>query len=143
MEDADPPDRGGLPDAGGLNIDYGGTMTVEPTEDQLEMLRADLEAIADNIRPHLTRGFTVTTRLDRTPDGLQGQVLVEFPTGDTIEPGIPITADRFDGADRPDWDGPIPPEEIETLSREITVATVTRWARALEQAGGGESRPAS
>ncbi|MFB6344888.1 MAG: GTPase, partial [bacterium] len=64
-----------------------GDVTIE--QDHRENIDELIEAIADNIRPHLTRGFTVTTRIDRTPEGIHGRVLVEFPTGDTIEPGIP------------------------------------------------------
>ena len=143
MKDTYPVDAGGLPDAGGLNIDYGEVLTFEPTDDQLRMVRADVEAVADGVRRHLTHGFTVTPRVDRTGDGPQGFVIVEFPTGEAIGPGIPITAAMFDGAGESDWDGPISPEEIETLSREITMLTVTQWAEMLERDGGAEAMRAS
>ena len=143
MRANEPSRTGGLPDAGGLNIDYQDTISFEPTADQLELLQADVETIANGVRAHLTNAFTVTTRLNRTPDGPHGCVIVEFPSGDRIGPSIPITADMFDGADDSDWDGPIPPEEIETLSHEITMATVTRWAEMLGNVGGGRALPAS
>lgn len=143
MKANEPSNTGGLPDAGGLNIDYQDTIPFEPTEDQLELVQADVKTIANSVRTHLTDAFTVTTRLNRTPEGPLGCVIVEFPSGDRIGPSIPITADMFDGADDSDWDGPIPPEEIETLSREITTATVTQWAEMLENVDGGRPLPAS
>lgn len=124
----DGPLGGGLPDAGGLNIDYGEPTAFEPTDDQLEMVQRDLETIADGVRAHLTGGFTVTTRVTRTRDGPQGVVVVAFPTGDAIGPGVELTADMFEAADEPGWSGPIPPDEIEALSRRITTMTVTQWA---------------
>lgn len=143
MVDTDPSDVRGLPDPGGLNIDYQETIAIEPTEDQLESLQADIKAIAEDVRSRLTHEFDVTARLDRTDDGLNGHVLVELPTGDVVGPGIPITADRFDGADQSDWNGPIPPDEIETLSRQITMTAVSQWAEIVERLGGGEALPAS
>lgn len=143
MKDTEPPTVEGLPDAGGLNIAYHDVLTFEPTEEQLRTVQAAFKRVADGVRTHLTHGFTVTPRVDRTDEGLQGRVIVEFPTGDVIGPGIPITSDRFDETPEPDGDGPIPPEEIETLSREITMVTVTRWAEMLEQIGGEQTLPAS
>lgn len=143
MKDQDAVRAGGLPDAGGLNINYQESLAFEPTDDQLEMIMTDVKSIAEGVRSHLTDQFTVSTRIDRTGDGLQGYVIVEFPTGDAIGPGIPITAERFDGADDPDWNGPISPEEIEKMTRQITTNTVAQWARMLEHVGGGDAIPAS
>lgn len=143
MKDTDSPTVEGLPDAGGLNIDYQDVLTFEPTDEQLRMIRADFKRVAESVRRHLTHEFTVTPRVDRTPEGLQGRVIVEFPTGDVIGPGVPITADMFEGATESNWTGPIPPEEIETLSREITMVTVTHWAEWLDRVEGDQSLPAS
>lgn len=143
MKDTDPPTVEGLPDAGGLNIDYQDVLAFEPTDEQLRMIRADCKRVADSVRRHLTHEFTVTPRIDRTSEGLQGLIVVEFPTGDAIGPAIPITADMFEGATESNWEGPIPPEEIETLSREITTATVTRWAEVLDRIEGEQALPAS
>lgn len=143
MKDTDSPAVQGLPDAGGLNIDYRDGLTFEPTDDQLRMIRADLKRVAEGVRVHLTQGFTVTPRLDRTPEGLQGLVIVGFPTGDAIGQGIPITTAMFEGATASEWNGPIPPEEIETLSREITTVTVAQWAEMLERSRGDRALPAS
>lgn len=143
MKDEESVAVSGLPDAGGLNIDYQEALAFEPTEDQLEMLQSNIKSIAEGVRSHLTHHFTVSTRIDRTPDGLQGHVIIEFPTGDAIGPGIPIMADRFEGSDDPDWNGPIPPEEIEEMTKEITQTAVLQWAQMLEHTGGGAALPAS
>lgn len=143
MKDPDAGSVGGLPDAGGLNINYQETLSFEPTDDQLEMIMMDVESIADGVRAHLTDQFTVSTRIDRTGNGLQGYVIVEFPTGEAIGPGIPITAERFEDSDEPDWKGPISPEEIEEMTRQITTSTVAQWAQILERVGGGDAIPAS
>lgn len=136
MREDEPPDGGGLPDAGGLNIDYAEPVPFEPTEDQLDLIQADLEAVADRVRPHLISGFTVTTRLARTREGPQGVVVVSFPTGEAIGPGIRLTADMFESIDDPEWTGPISPEEIETMSRQITTLAVTQWAKMSGDEGG-------
>lgn len=143
MKDTDATAVQGLPDAGGLNIDYQDVRTFEPTDEQLRMVQADFEQVADSVRSHLTHGFTITPRITRTPEGLRGLIVVEFPTGDAIGPGIPITTDMFEGATEPGWNGPIPPEEIETLSHEITMVTVTNWAEMLDQIEGEQALPAS
>ena len=143
MKDTDSTAVQGLPDAGGLNIDYDDVLTVEPTDEQLRMIQADLKQVADNVRRHLTHGFTITPRIDRSPEGVQGLVVVEFPTGDAIGPGIPITTDMFEGATESGWDGPIPPEEIETLSREITMVALTHWAEMLDRIEADQALPAS
>jgi hypothetical protein len=133
---------GGLPDPGGLNIEYGDAATFEPSDEQLELLRADLESIAARVRPHLTRGFTVSTRLTDTQIGPQGHVVVSFPTGDAIGPGIQLTADMFEAAGESDWDGPIPPEKIEAMSRKITTIAVAQWAEMTGLASGDRVLPA-
>ena len=143
MKDTDATAVEGLPDAGGLNIDYQDTLTVEPTDEQLRMIQADFKEVADNVRRQLTHGFTITPQITRTSDGLQALIIVEFPTGDAIGPGIPITTEMFEGDDEPGWDGPISPEEIETLSHEITMVTVTQWAEMLDQIEGDRALPAS
>ena len=143
MKDSDSTAVEGLPDAGGLNIDYGDVLTVEPTDEQLRMIRADLKQVADNVRRHLTHGFTITPQIDRSPEGIQGLVVVEFPTGDAIGPGIPISTEMFEGASEPGWNGPIPPEEIESLSHEITMEVMTHWAEMLDQIEGDQTLPAS
>lgn len=135
MKDEEPVATSGLPDPGGLNIDYRETLAFEPSEEQLEMIEADFKAIADGVRSHLTHQFTVSARIERTPDGLQGHVIVEFPTGDAIGPGIPILSDRFENAEDEDWQGPISPEEIDEMTREITQTTILQWAKMLEHTG--------
>ena len=142
MKDSNSTAVEGLPDAGGLNIDYD-ELTVEPTDEQLRMIRSDLQRVAENVRRHLTHGFTITPQIDRSPEGIQGLIVVEFPTGDAIGPGIPITAEMFEDDDEPGWNGPISPEEIETLSHEITMVTVTHWAEMLDQLDGDQALPAS
>ena len=143
MRDQDSVTANGLPDAGGLNIDYQDAFSFEPSDDQLEMVLSDVKAIADGVRTHLTDQFTVSARIERTPNGLHGHVIVEFPTGDAIGPGIPITSDMFDGADDPDWNGPIPPEDRKEMCREIVQTAVVQWANLLEHAGDRDAMPAS
>lgn len=133
----DEPLGGGLPDAGGLNIDYTEPAAFEPTEDQVEMVQRDLETIAEGVRAHLTDGFTVTTRVTRAQGGSRGVVVVAFPTGDAIGPGVRLTADMFETVDGSN--GPIPPDEIEALSRRITTMAVTQWA---EMTGLGDDERA-
>lgn len=129
MNRDDPLDSGGLPDPGGTNISYTDSTPFEPTDEQLELIQTDLKTIADGIRMHLTDGFTVTTRVARTHTGPMGVVVVAFPTGETIGPGIELTADMFEAADESNWNGPISPDEIETLSHEITTMTLAQWAK--------------
>lgn len=133
---------GGLPDAGGLNIDYTDSTEFEPTDAQLKIVRRDLETIADRIRPHLPHGFTVSTRVAQTRTGPQGIVLVAFPTGDAIGPGIQLTADMFDTDDDRQADGAIPPDRIVDLSREITSLTVAQWAEMRGLDGSDRPLPA-
>lgn len=116
---------GGLPDPGGLNLDYAAQTAFEPGDDQLEVIKQDLETVAAGVRPHLLHGFTVTTRVTQTPTGPQGIVMVSFPTGDTIGPAIQLTPDMFTDTEE---SGALSPEEITELSREITTVTVAQWA---------------
>lgn len=143
MKDTDSAAVEGLPDAGGLNIDYDDVLTVEPTDTQLRMIQADIEEVADNVRRHLTHGFTITPQIDRSPEGIHGLIVVEFPTGETIGPSIQITTEMFEGDDEPGWNGPISPEEIETLSHEVMLVTITQWAEMLDQIKGDQALPAS
>lgn len=143
MKDTDSTAVQGLPDAGGLNIGYDDVVTVEPTDEQLRMIQADLKQVAENVRRHLTHGFTITPQISRSPEGVEGLIVVEFPTGDAIGPGIPITTDMFEGVTESGWNGPIPQEDIETLSREITVVTMTHWTEILDQIEGDQASPAS
>lgn len=123
-----PPRDGGLPDPGGLNLDYTAPTAFEPTDDQLDVIKQDLETVAAGVRPHLPHGFTVTTRIAQTPTGPRGIVMVSFPTGDTIGPAIQLTPEMFTDTDDA---GAISPEEITELSREITTVTVAQWAEML------------
>lgn len=132
----------GTDEGSGLTFNVTDEPAFEPTADQLEQFRSDLEAVADGVRPHLTEGFTVTTRLTGSGTEPHGVVVVSFPTGGAIGPSVPITAEQFDGADDPDWTGPIPPEEIEAMSRRIASITVARRSATFEAAGNGADLPA-
>ena len=129
-------------DGNSLNFNVADDPAFEPTDEQLEQFRADLDAIADGVRPHLVDGFSVTTRLAETGSKPHGVVVISFPTGEAIGPSVPITADLFEGADEPDWTGPIPPKEIEAMSRRITSVTVAQWSTALDVVGNDGDLPA-
>ena len=129
-------------DGNSLNFNVADDAAFEPTDEQLDQFRADLEAIADGVRPHLVDGFSVTTRLAQSGTEPHGVVVISFPTGEAIGPSVPITAEQFEGADEPDWTGPIPPEEIETMSRRIASVTVAQWSTALDVAGNDGDLPA-
>lgn len=139
----DSPDLGGgRSTANSLNFNVAEAAAFEPSDEQLAQFRTDLQSIADGVRPHLTDGFTVTTRLAATQSGPQGVVVVSFPTGEAIGPSLPVSAAMFDGEDDPDWAGPIPEEEIDTMSRRITSMAVAHWASMLGAAGTDVNLPA-
>lgn len=142
MWDDEPKGTVGLPDAGGRSVEPVEATALEPTEEQLDLIRADLERIAEGVRPHLTDGFTVTTRLNESREGPVGQVLVAFPTGSAIGPSVPISAEMFEGDDDPEWEGPIEPEEIESMSRRIASIAVAQWANLLGSVGRKRDLPA-
>lgn len=142
MWDDEPRGTAGLPDAGGRSFESSEATTLDPSDEQVEQIRADLERIADGVRPHLTEGFSVTTRLNQSRDGPVGQILVSFPTGNAIGPSLPISMDMFEGADDPDWDGPIQPDQIESMSRKIASMAVAQWAAVLGSVGQNQDLPA-